>query len=169
MQGNRPEKESDEINLHHGSKQVTILSGDQCPWDDFVFYNGKIDVAKAVYCALGANGTILFLGEHDCALSLGILTALQEAHQQANISRQLDVPDFPSEDTTTANEHQKRRWHGDSKESAYPQFLDFAKDTRPCNSIHRQAARAASTRMRARPTIEPERCVDFGIVSRSKS
>eukprot|EP00959_Pyramimonas_sp_CCMP1952_P301549 6309153-Pyramimonas_sp.AAC.1 len=82
-QCNWEDEEGDEVCLNAGQKQVAIVSGEQSLWVGPTFQNGRFDVVAAVRHAFSCNHTVVFLGEYDCALSAGIMTAVKDDYQEA--------------------------------------------------------------------------------------
>ncbi len=91
------EEQSDELPIGE-AKQVAILSCDPSVLFGTTFSDGKIDIVGAVVHAFRCDKTVLFIGEYDCALSLGIMVHVREEFQAAASLRVIADPTDPEED-----------------------------------------------------------------------
>ena len=147
-QCNFQDEEGDELPIGE-AKQAAILSCDiSSVLFGTAFWSNKIDIVGAVVHAFRCNKTVLFLGEYDCALSLGIMMHVKEEFEVAAALRAIADPTDPEENT---NEPQARHWKGSEEGWTYRQYLAHVVEKRPYNSIDHQGLWAACMWKKAHP------------------
>ncbi len=145
------EEQSDELPIGE-AKQVAILSCDPSVLCGEALWDGKIDIVGAVVHAVRCGKTVLFIGEYDCALSLGIMTRVQEKFQEAASFGVIADPTDREEDANDdAPRCQVRHWNKSKDSWTYRQYLAHVAEHRPYDSIFHQGLLAACLWKRAQP------------------